>query len=154
MTFTYDSAAAASTATILHNVRLEIGDTDSTAALFTDEEIGQYTSARGLGAGTAVSSRAAAELLVCADLYDALAGRFARAFDFQTDGQTFKRSQMVDAYLKRAQTLRARASGITTQVVTRVDGYSDDIAADETQSGGTANPRQSFYVVGGLDRVP
>lgn len=150
MTFTYDSAAAAATATVLHNIRLEIGDTDSDAALFTDEEIGVYATARGLTV-SAVSSRAGAELLACADLLDSLAARFARAYDFETDGQRFDRGQMSEMYRDRARELRLRAAGLGTVVPTRVDGYSQDVAADDVDESGV-NPRRRYYA--DPDRIP
>ena len=145
MTFTYDSAAAAGTATALHNVRLEIGDTDSTTSLFTDEEIGVYLATRG-----------DAVMLTAADLCDALDTRFARAYDFETDGQRFWRSQMVKAYQGRAVELRKRGFGLETFAVTRVDGFSTDIAADEVSGQGTAaqSPRQKYLIIGGPDRLP
>lgn len=143
MTFTYDSAAAAGTATALHNVRLAIGDTDSTAVLFTDEELGIYLDARSDSVN-----------LAAADACETLARRFARQYDFSTDGQSFSRSQMSKMYLDLAVQLRSRGEGLTTQPVTKVDGYSDDIAADAVAAQSDANPRQTFVVIGGPDVLP
>lgn len=121
-------------------VRLLIGDTDTTAALLSDEEIDWF-----------LSERSDDVHLAAADACDALATKFARAYDFETDGQSFKRSQMSAAFAARASELRSRGSGITTGRVTRVDGYSDDI-----QSGSVAetdvNPRRRYY--GAPDRIP
>ena len=137
MTFTYSST---SLTTALAKVRREIGDTDSTAALFTDEEIDVY-----------LDNRSDNVLLAAADLCDALATRFARAYDFSTDGQSFKRGQMSEFYAKRASELRARGQGVTTIDVTKVDGWSDDVANQDVTGGGTANPRHYHYRVGVSD---
>lgn len=133
MTFTYDGTVAAASATALHNVRLEIGDTDSTAALFTDEEIGVY-----------LATRANVVLTTAADLCDVLAARFARAYDFETDGQKFSRSQMSKAYKDLGKSLRDRAAGITTLTPTRIDGYSDDITNTDVSTTNT-DPRRRFW---------
>ncbi len=141
MTYTYSST---SLGTILAKVRLEVGDTDSTAPLFTDEELQVYIDARGTNV-----------LLASADACDALAVRYARAFDFETDGQKFSRSQMAKMYREMAGALRARGRGITSSEVTRKDGYSDDVDnITPSSSATTSNPRQRYTNVGGLDRLP
>lgn len=107
---------------------MEIGDTDSATALFTDEEINSKL------------DNETNELLAAASLCDILATRFARAYDFTTDGQQFSRSQMSKSYAQRADELRQQSGqGITTLATTRIDGYSDDIAYDEVT--GTASRR-------------
>lgn len=141
MTFTYDPAAQAGTATALHNVRLQIGDTDTASALFTDEELGVY-----------LANRADNVLLSAADACDALALRFARAYDINVDGQDLSRSQMSQAYRNLAKDLRARAGGVATVDVTKVDGYSSDVE-NQTVLGGTANPRH-YYARVGVDQLP
>ena len=113
MTFTYSTASLTSA---LAQVRLEIGDTDSTAALFQDEEI-----------NVKLTARADNILLTAADLCDILARRFARQFDFESDNQSFKRSQMSKQYAALADELRSRASGVSSVASTRVDGFSQDI---------------------------
>lgn len=141
MTFTYSGTALTTT---LAKVRLETGDTDSTAALFTDEELNVYIDARGTNV-----------LLASADACDALAVRYARAFDFETDGQKFSRSQMAKMYREMAGALRARGRGITSSEVTRKDGYSSDVDNITPASSATAaNPRKRFYTVDGIDRLP
>ena len=137
MTFTYSSVSVTTT---LAKVRLEIGDTDSAAVLFTDEELNVYIDIRGTNV-----------LLAASDACDALASRFSRAFDFDTDGQSFKRSQMSKMWADRARELRARAGGIVTVDVTKVDGYSDDVANQDVTGSGTVNPRQFFARVGLAD---
>jgi len=117
MTFTYSTAALT---TPLAKVRLEIGDTDSAAALFADEEI-----------AVKLSARADSILLTAADLCDILARRFARAFDFESDNQKFARSQMSKQYAALAADLRSRASGVASVPSTRIDGYSQDISSED-----------------------
>jgi hypothetical protein len=126
--------------TVLGKTRLEIGDTDSTAQLFTDEELNVY-----------IDTRSDNVLLAAADACDALASRFARAYNISTDGQSFARGQMSKMWADRATSLRGRAGGITTVDVTVVDGYSDDVANQEVTGGGTANPRHYWYRVGVAD---
>lgn len=139
MTFTYSSTSLTTT---LAKVRMEIGDTDSTQALFTDEELQVYLDSRGTD-----------YLAAAADACDALAARFARSYDFETDGQSFKRSQQSKAYRDMAASLRGRSGGITTMDITKVDGYSDDILNQETStSSSTVNPRRRYY--GAEDAIP
>lgn len=117
MTFTYSTAALT---TPLAQVRLEIGDTDSAAPLFADEEI-----------NVKLAGRADNVLLTAADLCDILARRFARQFDFESDNQKFSRSQMSKQYAALADELRSRASGVTSVPSTRIDGYSQDITTED-----------------------
>lgn len=131
MTFTYSST---SVTTALAKCRLEIGDTDSASALFTDEELDVY-----------LDARADNVLQAAADACDALATRFSRYYDFQTDSQRFDRSQMVKAYQDRAKELRRRASGISTLTPTRIDGFSDDIENTDVGVTSTVNPRRFYY---------
>lgn len=105
-------------------MRLEIGDTTSTDALFTDEEINYK-----------LGENADAVLITAAELCDILATRFAREYDFETDDQKFLRSQKAAAYAARATELRKRANGgggVESGTTTRVDGYSDDITSRDT----------------------
>lgn len=131
MTFTYDGTLD----TDLEKVRLLIGDTDSTAALFQDAEITHFLTVRSSNL-----------YLAAADACEAAAAKFARAFDFATDGQSFERSKMHDAFLAMAEAFRRRndAEGLGEIIMTRVDGYSDDIAADEV-TGSTTAPRRRYY---------
>lgn len=117
MTFTYSSTDLS---TVLAQVRLEMGDTDSAAPLFTDEELQRW-----------ITARASNVLLAAADACDALARKFARRFDFQSDNQRFSRSQMSKQYAALAQSLRDRASGVTSVATTRIDGYSQDITTED-----------------------
>lgn len=133
MTFTYSTSDLT---TDLAKTRLEIGDTDSTAALFADEELNVFLSAEGSVLGAAARA--------C----EALAAKYARQYDFQTDDQSFKRSQISKAYADKAKELRARSGGVSTVSPTRIDGYSDDIANNETSgasSGGRGRVRRGWY---------
>lgn len=129
MTFTY---SVSDLTTALAKVRLEIGDTDSATALFADEEI-----------NAKLAERADNILLTAADLCEILARRFARAFDFETDNQSFQRSQQSKQYAAMAEALRARASGVTSVSSTRVDGYSQDITNTDVDVS-DANPRGRY----------
>lgn len=100
-------------------VRLEIGDTDTANALFSDNEI-----------DTVLSERADDVFLTAADLCDILATRFAADIDFKWKDGDFKKGSRSAAYAARAKALRVRAAnaggGVVSVPVTRVDGYSDD----------------------------
>ena len=134
--FTYDPS------TTLGKVRLEIGDTDSDAQLFSDTEINVYL--------TNYSSNI---LKTAAALCDVLALRFARYVDFQTDGQAFSRSQMSIQYAALAKVLKNRATGLATLDTTRKDGYSQTVKTSDVRTG-DVNPRQEFYTVDGVDELP
>ncbi|MCR4340776.1 MAG: hypothetical protein NUW01_12920 [Gemmatimonadaceae bacterium] len=141
-TFSYAGTASGDITTARDKVRLEVGDTDSGAVLFYDDEIDVY-----------LNSRADNVLLTAADLCDAAATRYARRFSFSTDGQKFDLAAVTKAFQDRARQLRARARGVQTVEATRVDGYSDDVGNQDVGENAT-NPRQNFYVVGGVDRLP
>ncbi len=129
----------------LDKVRLTIGDNDITSPLFQDDEI-QYF----------LGVRADNVLLASADCCDAAAAKFSRAYNFGVDGQTFDRASVAKMFSDRAKSLRARATGIRTIAATKIDGYSWDIPADQLAASGTANanPRQTYVVIDGLDRIP
>lgn len=127
MAFSYEGTADGTITTDLSRVRLEIGDTDPEAILFQDQEINSK-----LQTNTTVLSCAAA-------LCDILSRKFARAFDFTTDGQQFYRSQQSKAYKQLATELRQRDEGVEVDSTHRVDGYSDDIPYDATST--TSNRR-------------
>lgn len=130
MTFTYSTA---NLSTPLAKVRLEIGDTTEATALFQDEEINVKLAERGDDV-----------LLTAADLCDILARKFARDFDFTTDGQSFSRSQKSRMYAEMAVSLRSRASGVVSIATTRVDGFSDDID-NESVDNSQENARRRYY---------
>lgn len=129
-------------------LRLTIGDTDTDNPLFQDDELDWFLSEES-------DDIASAALRAC---YAAMA-RFARAYDMETDGQRFARSQMHKAFSELAVRLEAQgatlslvdAGSVTTVDVTRVDGYSDTIA-NQTTSSTASNPRRDFY--GDPDAIP
>ena len=80
-------------------VRLLIGDTDSTRPILFDDELDLF-----------LTQRADNVLLAAADACDAAAAKFARDYDFKWKDGTFNRSQMVKYYSDLATTLRTRAA--------------------------------------------
>lgn len=139
--------------TNLEKLRLAIGDTDVGSsggnAIFKDAELNYFLSEES-------SNITNAALRAC---YAAMA-RFARAYDFETDGQKFYRSQMYKAFADLAEKLEAQgaslSSSTTTLVtadVTKVDGYSEDIPNQDVSESST-NARQNYMRIGDLDRYP
>lgn len=133
--------------TDLEKLRLRIGDTnvaDSGAyAIFKDSELEYIIAAEtGLEAQALLAFRMAA-------------AKFARAYDFETDGQRFWRNQQVKAFLDLAKNLEAKGvttstdpSGVTTIDVTKVDGYSQDVPnADVTVTSRALRYDDDFDVV-------
>jgi hypothetical protein len=86
------------TLTTLDRVRLEIGDLDASAPLFTDDEINAY-----------LDDYQDNILATAAALCDALATRYAVKADTTIGSLSFKWSNVSDAFAKRAQALRLRA---------------------------------------------
>jgi hypothetical protein len=80
-------------------LRLQIGDTDITSAIFTDDELDTFLTERDDNI-----------LLAAADACDAAAAKFSRGFDFKWKDGTFSRSQIVTHYKELAKALRARAA--------------------------------------------
>lgn len=76
-------------------VRLKIGDTDSAAELLDDDAI--------LAALAAWPDNVD---LAAADCAEAIAAKYARDFNFSTDGQSFNRRERVLHYMELAKTLR------------------------------------------------
>lgn len=126
--------------TALSKLRLELGDTVETDHLFNDDELQHFLTEE---ADDVLKAR----LRAC----EAAMLRLARAYDFETDGQSFNRSQMSAAYAKMAKQLRAQGittsgdpSGIRTIATTVVDGYSDDIPNDQVSTAGSATGRSRW----------
>lgn len=131
MAFTYDGTLD----TNLEKVRLEIGDTDSTDPQFTDAEINYFLDA----AGNVVVDAA---IKAC----EALVAKYSREYDFETDQQKFSRSQRAKAYKDLAAELRAGGgSGLSVLGQTKVDGYSQDIAADEVSGSRTGHANVGYF---------
>lgn len=97
-----DGTPATSPLDHLERVRVKIGDTNTDARLLTDNEIGLY-----LDAWPDNIEMAAAE---CAE---AIAAKFARDYNFSTDGQVFNRRERVAHYSALASTLRKRGGLFT-----------------------------------------
>jgi hypothetical protein len=107
--------------TDLAKVRLLIGDVDSTDPLMYDAEIQVYLDQHGTNLN-----------LVAAECCSAIAAEWGRRYDFESDQQAFKRSQVFAHYTALERKFRAR-SGVSTVATTRVDGYSDDINYQELE---------------------
>ncbi len=121
-------------------VRLLLGDNVQSSPLFQDDELDWFLGERGDDVR-----------LATADAAEAAAFKFARAYDISTGVEALKRSQMCKMFQDLAHALRARRDSIQTLVMTKIDGYSVDIPADEVQTVSTS-PRRHFY--GEPDRIP
>ena len=139
--------------TNLEKLRLAIGDTDVSSsganAVFKDAELNYFLSEES-------NNITNAALRAC---YAAMA-RFARAYDFETDGQKFARSQMYEAFADLVEKLEAQGASLSSSTttlitadVTKIDGFSEDIPNQDVSESST-NARQNFYRVGTLDRYP
>jgi len=133
--------------TDLEKLRLRIGDTNVTDsgayAIFKDSELNYIIASEPtLEAQALLAFRMAA-------------AKFARAYDFETDGQRFWRNQQVKAFLALADDLAAKGvttstdpAGVTTIDVTKVDGYSQDVPnSDVTVTSRRLRYDQDFDVV-------
>jgi len=125
MTFTYLIAND------IGKVRLEIGDTIENSGVYpdgsnlSDEEI------------QVLLDREGAVMKAAAGACELLARRWAREIDTRVGERQEKPSTVSAAWLKQAEQLRAdfgygAGSGASGSFVTRQDGYSDDLAAEET----------------------
>lgn len=133
--------------TDLEKLRLRIGDTNVTDngayAIFKDAELNYI-----IASETTLEAQA---LLA----FRMAAAKYARAYDFETDGQRFYRNQQVKAFLALADDLAAKGvttstdpAGVTTVDVTKVDGYSDDIGnRDVSVAAGRRGLHADFDVV-------
>ncbi len=94
MTWTYNPAIS----TTRDQVRLALGDTDSSAQLFSDEEIAGAITLYGGALNTAAA------------LADGLAGKFSRSVTFAVEGLRIENSAKAESYRRLAQTLRAQSA--------------------------------------------
>jgi hypothetical protein len=127
------------------------------AARLVDAAVTEACRQYGLtSTATADTGRSPDALLAAALCCDWLAAMTAADFDFETDGQSFKRGSISKSYADRAVALRAEArtqSGITSVPVTRIDGYSSKGEyTSRDYSTTAANPRRQFY--GEEDEIP
>lgn len=97
-------------------------------------------------------------LAAAAHACDVIAANFAGASDINMDGTDLKRSQIAEAYGKRAAAIRERLrkefAGLESTRIRRQDGYSvvNDVSSESVSTMDTANPRRNFYGV--PDRLP
>ena len=116
MAFSYTAGSTADR----DRVRLEIGDTDESRALFLDAEIDDFLAQEGDEVLKA-SARAC----------ETLATRFAREFTFSADGASFQKGNISQMYMNQAKRLRRKSQGTTTVIPRRKDGYSVYTDSDE-----------------------
>lgn len=111
----------------LDKLRLALGDRDPDNYVFNDEELESFLSdeANDIPAATLAAARSAE-------------ATFARAYDFETDGQRFYRSQQAKAFAAIVKRLEAQGvatseqpSSVTTVTVTKVDGYSQTVTNED-----------------------
>ncbi len=110
--------------------RLLLDDADG--LLFTDLQVAAFLARNPSDVRLAVAEAA-----------ETLALRFAGGIKkFTTDGQSFERGSRSEGFAKLAERLRDEVAGetegaVTTAYVTRIDGHSDDISAEDTTAYGT-----------------
>jgi hypothetical protein len=80
-------------------LRLQIGDTNVSQPLFSDDELDTF-----------LAERDNVVLMAAADACAILATRFAGNYDFKWKDGTFNRSQMAEMYAERAKELRGLAA--------------------------------------------
>jgi hypothetical protein len=99
--------------TDLDTIRLLVGDTESGDALLADADYEDFIARQQLqtSGGTTTNINAAA-----ADAAGAIAAKFARDYDFTTDGQSFSRSQRIGHYMNLERELRNRSGGVTVPI--------------------------------------
>lgn len=120
-------------------VRLTIGDNDSTDPLLQDDEIDYFLAAQSDDIQLAAASAA-----------EAIAAKFARGYNFATDGQSFNRSERVKHYMGLAAMLdpmnaRSGQSTVVTNHTTRIDGYSDDVSYDDITTNSAGRVRAGWF---------
>lgn len=127
-TFTYDVGDT----TDLNRVRLYVGDTVQASAKFDDAEINDMLATETTVAGAVALG------------FEILASRAAEGFDFSADGSSMSRSQRYQHYIKQAARWRSRQRGAVVHAPIKVDGFSQDIDAEEVTN---SSPQQAdFYV--------
>lgn len=146
---TFASAPAAGTENVVVHFRgVEVSDGD------IDEALRQ----RGLTASSTADIGPATGILEAGYmLAEWVSAKYAHGYDSMIDGQSLSRSQRAKQWADKAKDLFTRAqriAGIRASSVTRVDGYNRDLVDSWSVNEVGENPRQRFYHVGGLDRVP
>jgi hypothetical protein len=99
--------------TDLDTIRLLVGDTEAGDAILADADYEDFIARQQLqtSGGTVTNINAAA-----ADAAGAIAAKFARDYDFTTDGQSFSRSQRIGHYMNLERELRNRSGGVIVSV--------------------------------------
>jgi hypothetical protein len=99
--------------TDLDTIRLLVGDTETGDAILADADYEDFIARQQLqtSGGTVTNINAAA-----ADAAGAIAAKFARDYDFTTDGQTFNRAQRIGHYMSLERELRNRSGGVIVSV--------------------------------------
>lgn len=146
---TFVAAPAAGTENVVVHFRgVEVSDGDITEAL--RQKGLDATATADIGPVTAI-------LEAGYMLAEWVAAKYAHGYDSTIDGQSLSRSQRAKQWQDRAKDLFERAkrtAGIQATSVVRVDGYNRDLVDSHSVNEVGENPRQRFYHVGGLDRVP
>ena len=129
-------------------LRLTIGDNDTDAELFQDDELDWFLSEEADSIPNA-ALRAA---------YAAMA-KFARAYDFETDGQRFWRGQQYGYWADFAKRLETQGASIglgnavSTIDITKIHRWSADVPnQDVSLTSSSTNPRRRYY--GRQDDLP
>lgn len=103
-------------------VALHTSDGSTVSGWSLDAGPGRVTFAASTGGSVYLLSGTAHEpALAAADLADRLAARYAREFDFESDGASFKRSQRAQSWAALAQRLRASAMRPSSAAIVRRD---------------------------------
>jgi hypothetical protein len=133
VTFTYTLS------TQIGQVRFRLQDTTE-PALLTDEEITLCLTDEGSVAGAAAAGA------------EAIAHRYAHGLNFKSDDQEFDAGDRAKQWAELATKLRRQAGGTASLVLTKVDGYSQDIPADQVSTGTASRTgRRNWYT--NQDRV-
>lgn len=148
-TIDFVAAPAAGTENIVVHYRgVEVSDGDITEAL--RQKGLDSTATADIGPATAI-------LEAGYMLAQWVAAKYAHGYDSTIDGQSLSRSQRAKQWQDRAKDLLERISrtaGLRATAVVRVDGHNRDLIDSWATNETGENPRQRFYHVGGLDRVP
>lgn len=98
----------------IDDVRLLVGDTDTSDELLSDADITIFLDSRSIvESGSTVSVN---KIAAAADAAGAIAAKYARTFNFGEDGQTFQVAQRVGHYQALERSLRARSGGFSSPI--------------------------------------
>ncbi|MBN1430450.1 MAG: hypothetical protein JXB07_18920 [Anaerolineae bacterium] len=135
MTFTYDLASSDAQVALISRVRLEIGDTvendgvTPSGSNLSDEEITIF-----------LDRESDDELRAAAAACEALARQWARVANIAVGPRREDLGKVAAEWRASAAELRRQygygEGGMISAGVMRVDGYSDDVASDDVETGG------------------